>query len=147
MPQFGWQPQEIWPQSRSGPWTRSAKSEKVLMKLMGNQSRVGSPMPVWFLTSWARCDRVWRRAARRSSETLSSRPVKETGWKEGKLISSSCRGELDDVANLLVVDAVDDGGDWDDVHAGLVEIVNGLSFTSGVADFTMRVGGVPIPSN
>ncbi len=24
--------------------------EKVLMKLMGNQSRVGSPMPVWFLT-------------------------------------------------------------------------------------------------
>jgi hypothetical protein len=51
------------------------------------------------------------------------------------------------VANLLVVDAVDDGGDWDDVHAGLVEIVNGLSFTSGVADFTMRVGGVPIPSN
>src|SRR5258708_38743233 len=29
MPQFGWQPQESWPQSRSGPWTRSAQSEKV----------------------------------------------------------------------------------------------------------------------
>ena len=32
MPQFGWQPQLSWPQSASGPWTRSAQSEKVLMK-------------------------------------------------------------------------------------------------------------------
>ena len=45
MPQFGWQPQLSWPQSAFGPWTRSAKSENVLMKLIGNQSRTGSPIP------------------------------------------------------------------------------------------------------
>ena len=58
MPQFGWQPQESWPQSRFGPWTRSAQSEKVDMKEMGNQSRTGSPRPVWFFTSCAICERV-----------------------------------------------------------------------------------------
>ena len=46
MPQFGWQPQLSWPQSAVGPWTRSAKSEKVLMNEIGNQSRAGSPMPI-----------------------------------------------------------------------------------------------------
>ena len=49
MPQFGWQPQLSWPHSALGPWTRSAKSEKVLMKLIGNQSRVGSPIPFMIL--------------------------------------------------------------------------------------------------
>ena len=45
MPQFGWQPQLNWPQSAFGPWTRSAKSENVLMKEIGNQSRVGFAEP------------------------------------------------------------------------------------------------------
>ena len=57
-PQFGWQPQLNWPQSRCGPCTRSAQSENVDMKEIGNQSRAGSPRPVWFLTSCARCDSV-----------------------------------------------------------------------------------------
>ena len=46
VPQLGWHPQLNWPQSDCGPWTRSAKSENVLMKEMGNQSRTGSPSPV-----------------------------------------------------------------------------------------------------
>src|SRR3974377_2047211 len=54
-PQFGWQPQLSDPQSLSGPCTRSAQSEKVLMNEMGNQSRVGSPRPVGPFTSCATC--------------------------------------------------------------------------------------------
>ena len=57
-PQFGWQPQLSWPQLSCGPCTRSAQSVKVPMNEMGNQSRAGSPMPVWFFTSCARCDSV-----------------------------------------------------------------------------------------
>ena len=57
-PQFGWQPQESWPQSACGPWTRSAQSPNVPMKEIGNQSRTGSPRPVCFFTSCARCDSV-----------------------------------------------------------------------------------------
>ena len=41
-----------------GSVTRSAQSEKVHMKQMGNQSRAGSPRPIWFLTSCARCESV-----------------------------------------------------------------------------------------
>ena len=58
MPQFGWQPQLSWPQSDAGPWTRSAQSVNVPMNEIGNQSRTGSPRPVWFFTSCARCDSV-----------------------------------------------------------------------------------------
>src|ERR1019366_3746567 len=52
-------------------------------------------------------------------------------------------GELDDAAYLLVVDAVDDAGDGDDVHAGLVQVVDGLELhVERVADLAVRVGGV-----
>src|ERR1700676_818513 len=50
-PQLGWQPQESEPQVDSVPLTMSAKPAKVLMKEMGNQSRVGSPFPPWVLPS------------------------------------------------------------------------------------------------
>ncbi len=51
--------------------------------------------------------------------------------------------ELDDAANLLVVDAVDDGGDGNDVDAGLVQVVDGLELhVERVADLAVRVGGV-----
>ena len=52
-------------------------------------------------------------------------------------------GELDDAAHLLVVDAVDDGGDGDDLDAGFVQIVDGLELhVEEVADLAVRVGGV-----
>ena len=51
--------------------------------------------------------------------------------------------ELDDAAHLLVVDAVDDGGDGDDVDAGFVQVVDGLQlYVEQVADLAVRVGGV-----
>src|SRR5438876_321676 len=51
-PQLGWQPQLNWPQPACGPCTRSLQSLNVDMKEMGNQSRVGSPRPVWFPISF-----------------------------------------------------------------------------------------------
>ncbi len=51
--------------------------------------------------------------------------------------------ELDDAADLLVVDAVDDGGDRNDVHAGFVQVVNRLQLdVEQVADLAMRIGSV-----
>src|ERR1700757_331304 len=57
-PQFGWQPQESEPHWDSLPLTMSAKPAKVLIKEIGNQSRVGSILPTCWLTSLARCERV-----------------------------------------------------------------------------------------
>src|SRR5438876_8468935 len=57
-PQLGWQPQESEPQVDSVPFTISAKPAKVLMKEIGNQSRVGSTLPTWLLTSFARWESV-----------------------------------------------------------------------------------------
>src|SRR4030088_3237113 len=53
-PQFGWQPQLTEPHCDSGPCERSANAANVLIMEMGNQSRVGSTLPTWALTSWAR---------------------------------------------------------------------------------------------
>src|SRR5277367_3083091 len=57
-PQLGWQPQESEPHWESCPLTISEKPAKVLMKEIGNQSRVGSTFPTCVLTSLARCERV-----------------------------------------------------------------------------------------
>src|SRR5271155_4953953 len=57
-PQFGWQPHESEPHCESCPFTMSEKPAKVLMKEMGNQSRVGSTLPTCVLTSFARCESV-----------------------------------------------------------------------------------------
>src|ERR1700756_5571753 len=57
-PQFGWQPQESEPHCESWPFTMSEKPAKVLMKEIGNQSRVGSTLPTCLLTSFARCESV-----------------------------------------------------------------------------------------
>src|SRR5437660_6227020 len=57
-PQLGWQPQDSAPHCDSGPWTRSENPAKVAINEMGNQSRVGSTLPTWRLTSCARCESV-----------------------------------------------------------------------------------------
>src|SRR5580693_5034720 len=57
-PQFGWQPQHSEPHWDSLPFTRSAKPANVLKNEMGNQSRVGSTLPTWLHTSFARCESV-----------------------------------------------------------------------------------------
>ena len=51
--------------------------------------------------------------------------------------------ELDDASDLLVVDAVDDGDDRNDLDAGLVQVLDGLQLhVEQVADLAVRVGGV-----
>ena len=51
--------------------------------------------------------------------------------------------ELDDAADLLVVDAVDDGDDRHDVDAGAVEVLDRAQLhVEQVADAAVRVGGV-----
>ncbi len=51
--------------------------------------------------------------------------------------------ELDDAANLLVIDAVDDTGDGNDVHAGLMQVVDGLKLhVEGVTNLAVAVRGV-----
>src|ERR1700748_1485700 len=57
-PQFGWHPQESEPHCDSLPFTMSAKPANVLMNEIVNQSRVGSTLPTWSLTSFARCESV-----------------------------------------------------------------------------------------
>src|SRR5271156_5794317 len=57
-PQLGWQPQESEPHCDSLPLTISANPANVLMKEIGNQSRVGSTLPTCALTSFARCESV-----------------------------------------------------------------------------------------
>ena len=144
MPQFGWQPQLNWPHSRFGPCTRSAQSEKVLMKEIGNQSRVGSPRPVWFFTSCARCRACSAAPSRRSSVMASSRPVKRNRLEaeEGDLLRIVER-ELDDAAHLLVVDAVDDRDHRHDVHAGFVQVLDRPQLhVEQIADLAVRVGRV-----
>src|SRR5581483_23508 len=52
-------------------------------------------------------------------------------------------GKLDDAPDLLVVDAVHDGGDGHDVHAVGVKVFDGAQLdVEQVADFAVRVGGV-----
>src|SRR6476469_4353009 len=51
--------------------------------------------------------------------------------------------ELDDAADLLIVDAVDDGGDGYDVHTVFMQVVDGAQlYVKQVADLAMRVGRV-----
>src|ERR1700690_4369210 len=57
-PQFGWQPQESEPHCESGPCDRSENPANVAIYEIGNQSRVGSPLPTCALTSCARCESV-----------------------------------------------------------------------------------------
>ncbi len=52
-------------------------------------------------------------------------------------------GKLNDAPNLLIVDAVDNGRDRNDINTGVMQIVNGAKlYIEQVADLTMRVGGV-----
>src|SRR6185312_11326474 len=66
-------------------------------------------------------------------------------WLEGEEVDllRVVERELDDAADLLVVDAVDDGRNGDDVDAGLVQVVDGLELhVERVADLAVRVGSV-----
>jgi len=143
-----WQPQESWPQSRSGPWTRSAQSEKVDINEMGNQSRVGSPRPVCF----SRRGRVREGVALRLATFVRDLFVAagEADRLEGEEVDllRVVEGKLDDAANLLVVDAVDDGGDGTMSTPASWRLWMAWSFTSNALP-TLRceLAALPMPSN
>src|ERR1017187_4157220 len=62
--------------------------------------------------------------------------------------SGVVESELDDVANLLVVDAVDDGGDGNDFNSGFVKVVDGLELdVKQVATLRCELAALPMPSN
>src|SRR5207244_13316953 len=51
--------------------------------------------------------------------------------------------ELDDSADLFVIDAVDDGDDGNDFDAGTMEVIYSFKlYIEQVADFAVGVGGV-----
>src|SRR5947207_16007631 len=86
-PQLGWQPHLTYPQSAPGPWTRSAKSAKAPIRVSDNQSRVGSAIPTWHFTSFARFDHLYRWRRPRSGDVSCSRPVNQAGWNSISEIS------------------------------------------------------------
>ncbi len=114
------------------------------MKLMGNQSRAGSPMPTWLLdvVGHVREGVALRLAALVGDVFVAAGEADRLEAEEADLLGI-VEGELDDAAHLLVVDAVDDGGDGNDFNAGFVQVVDGLElYVKEVADLAVRVGGV-----
>ena len=70
--------------------------------------------------------------------------MKETGWKrEERNLLRIIEREAHDRADLLVVDAVDDGDDRNDVDAVAPQIFDGAQLhVEQVADGAVRIGGV-----
>ena len=144
MPQFGWQPQVSWPHSRSGPWTTSAQSVKVPMNEIGNQSRIGSPMPVCVLHVVREVrQRVALRLPALVGDLLVAAGEAHRLEREEVDLPRVVERELDDAADLLVVDAVDDRDDRHDVDAGAPEVLDRAQLdVEQVADAAVRVGGI-----
>ena len=70
----------------------------------------------------------------------SSRPVNDTGWKRHGDLVDVIEAEPDDVTDLIVVDPVDDRHDQSDVHAVLVEVLDGAELdVVEVADLAVLV--------
>ena len=114
------------------------------MKLMGNQSRSGSPKPHLLLdvVGHVREGVALGKAALVGDVLVAAGEADRLEAEEADLLGV-VEGELDDAAHLLVVDAVDDGGDGNDLDAGFVQVVDGLQLdVEQVADLAVRVGGV-----
>ena len=144
MPQFGWQPQVSWPQSRSGPWTTSAQSVNVDMNEIGNQSRdrLADAGLVLHVVRQVRQRVALRGAALRRDFFVAAGERHRLERQEVDPLRVVER-ELDDAADLLVVDAVDDRDDRDDVDAGAVQVLDRAQLhVEEVADAAVRVGGV-----
>ena len=143
-PQFGWQPQVRFPHSAVGPCTRSAQSVKVPMNEIGNQSRTGSPRLhlVLHVVRQVRQRVALRRAALRR-HLLVAAGERHRLEREEVDLARVVERELDDAADLLVVDAVDDRHDRDDIDAGGPEVLDRAQLdVEQVADQAVRVGGV-----
>ena len=50
---------------------------------------------------------------------------------------------MNDASNLLIVDAVDNGGDRNNINAGAMQVVNGPQlYIKQIADLAMGIGGI-----
>src|SRR5665213_2484457 len=70
-------------------------------------------------------------------------PASEGHRLEGKKVDllGVVESKLDDAPDLLVIDAIDNAGDGNDVHAGFMQVMDGLKLdVERIADLAMRVG-------
>src|SRR5271166_4196911 len=107
-PQFGWHPQLTMPHCASGPLTKSAKSANAPNIEMGNQSRVGSVMPVCFFTAGKVRQRVaLAQTALRGDVLIAPGKGNRLEGHEGDLLGILAR-EVHNGANLVVVHVIHD---------------------------------------
>ena len=144
MPQLGWQPQVSWPQSAVGSVDEVGP--------VGEGAHEGDREPVAHRLAEAGLvlhvvrqvrQRVALRRAALVGDLLVAAGEGDRLEREEVDLLRVVERELDDAADLLVVDAVDDGGDGDDVDAGAVQVLDGPELdVEQVADPAVRVGGV-----
>ena len=111
---------------------------------MGNQSRAGSPTPHLRLdvVRHVRKGVALGNAALVGDFLIAAGKANRLEAEEADLLGI-VQSKLDDAPHLLVVDPVDDGGHRHDLHAGLVQIVDGLQLhVEEVAHFAVRVSRV-----
>ncbi len=120
-PQFGWQPQVSWPNSVSAPCVTSAQSVKRAHERDREPvaDRLADARLVLHVVRQVRQRVALRGAALVRHFLVAARERHRLERQELDLLGVVER-ELDDPADLLVVDAVDDRDDGDDVDAGAV---------------------------
>ncbi len=144
MPQLGWHPQESWPHSAVGPVHQIGpvregghEADREPVALRNAEANL-----VLDVVGHVRKGVALRNAALFADVFVAAGKTDRLERKEADLLGIVER-ELDDAANLLVVDAVDDGRHRDDIYAGFVQIIDGLQlYVKEVADLAVRVGSV-----
>ena len=144
IPQLGWQPQLSWPQSAVGSVNQIGPIRE------GAHERDREPVAGGF----AHADlilHVVRQVRQRvalgvaafvGDLFVAARERNRLEGEEGDFLRIVER-ELDDAADLLVVDAVDDGDDRNDVDAVRVQVLDGAQLhVEQIADGAVRIGGV-----
>ncbi len=99
-------------------------------------------MPTWLFTSLARCDKrvALAQTAFRSDVFVAAGKRNRLECDEGDLLRIVHR-ELDDGADLIVIDVVDERDNQNDLDAGFVQIFDGAQLhIEQVADLTVAVG-------
>ncbi len=141
-PQFGWQPQLTCPQSVSGPWTTSAKSAKAPIKRKREPvaRRLGDTDLLLHVVREVRQRVTLLQAALLGDQLVAAGERNRLERDERDLLRILER-KADDRSDLVVVDAVDQRGNENDVNAGFVQVVDRAQlYVEQVADLAVRVG-------
>ena len=143
-PQFGWQPQVSWPNSFSAPCVDvgpvgEGAHERDREPVAGRLAEAGLVLHVVRQVR----QRVALRRAALGRDLLVAAGERHRLEREEVDLLRVVERELDDAADLLVVDAVDDRDDRHDVDAGAVQVLDRAQLdVEQVADAAVRVGGV-----